>query len=100
MLRRVPADLLERIDSALREFLGGASPALTDIANDLLPLSDVASEFLLGGGKRLRPRFCYWAARAVGAPDDDAFVRAAASLELLQACALVHDDVIDRSATR
>jgi len=27
-------------------------------------------------------------------------VRAAASLELLQACALVHDDVIDRSATR
>jgi geranylgeranyl diphosphate synthase type I len=27
-------------------------------------------------------------------------VQAAASLELLQACALVHDDVIDRSATR
>ena len=56
--------------------------------------------FVLGGGKRLRPAFCYWGARAVGAPDSEALVRAAASLELLQACALVHDDVIDRSATR
>ena len=32
--------------------------------------------------------------------DSDALVRAAASLELLQACALIHDDVMDGSDTR
>jgi len=100
MLSRVPDDLRERIAGALHEFVSTATPQLDDIGDELRPLTAAATEFVLGGGKRLRPRFCYWAARAVGAPDDDAIVRAAASLELLQACALVHDDVIDRSATR
>ena len=61
---------------------------------------------LLAGGKRLRPAFCYWGWRgAKDAPDnlpelDDAALRAAASLEFLQGCALIHDDVMDGSDTR
>jgi geranylgeranyl diphosphate synthase type I len=100
MLRRVPAELVDRVNAALRAFVDDAAPELDAVGEELRPLTEAAREFVLGGGKRLRPRFCYWAARAVGAADDDAIVRAAASLELLQACALVHDDVIDRSATR
>jgi geranylgeranyl diphosphate synthase type I len=96
----VAADLRERVDAALREFIAGAVPQLDAIGDELHALTDTAARFVLDGGKRLRPAFCYWGARAVGAPDTDAIVRAAASLELLQACALVHDDVIDRSATR
>jgi geranylgeranyl diphosphate synthase type I len=100
MLRRVPEDLRERIDAALREFVEAGATELDAIGDELLPLTAAASQFVLGAGKRLRPAFCYWGARAVGAPDSEALVRAAASLELLQACALIHDDVIDRSATR
>jgi geranylgeranyl diphosphate synthase, type I len=100
MLTGVPDDLRERVGRALQEFVSTATPPLDEIGDELRPLTAAATDFVLGGGKRLRPRFCYWAARAVGAPDDDTIVRAAASLELLQACALVHDDVIDRSATR
>jgi geranylgeranyl diphosphate synthase type I len=96
----VPAVLRDRIDAALREFLDTSVPSLEAIGDEMPPLTGAAREFVLSGGKRLRPAFCYWAARAVGAPDSDALVRAAASLEWLQACALVHDDVIDRSATR
>jgi geranylgeranyl diphosphate synthase, type I len=96
----MPAALRDRIDAALGEFLAGATPELDDIGDELHALTQTATRFVLDGGKRLRPAFCYWGARAVGAPDSDAIVRAAASLELLQACALVHDDVIDRSATR
>jgi geranylgeranyl diphosphate synthase type I len=96
----VASDLRQRVDDALREFFAGAAPALDAIGAELEPLTDTAARFVLDGGKRLRPAFCYWGARAVGAADSDALVRAAASLELLQACALVHDDVIDRSATR
>jgi geranylgeranyl diphosphate synthase type I len=96
----VAAELRERVDAELRAFLADAAPALNEIGDELAPLTETATRFVLDGGKRLRPAFCYWGARAVGAPDSDAIVRAAASLELLQACALVHDDVIDRSATR
>ncbi|MDH4170434.1 MAG: polyprenyl synthetase family protein [Acidimicrobiia bacterium] len=56
---------------------------------------------VLGGGKRLRPAFCAWAAAAAGGSvDDDAVVDAGAALELLHAFALVHDDVMDGSDRR
>jgi geranylgeranyl diphosphate synthase type I len=66
-------------------------------------VSTAVTDFLLDGGKRLRPAFAYWGWRGAGAADDvddDAMVRAAAALELLHACALIHDDVMDGSDTR
>jgi geranylgeranyl diphosphate synthase type I len=58
-------------------------------------------EFVLSGGKRLRPAFAYWGWRAVADADPDSgMLRLFSALELLHACALVHDDVIDASATR
>jgi geranylgeranyl diphosphate synthase type I len=59
---------------------------------------------VLRGGKRLRPLFAYWGYRAVTPspedPVDDEILLLFSALELLHACALVHDDVIDDSATR
>ncbi len=92
--------LRERVDTALREFLTPALSPLRDIGEELSTVADALAQFVLSGGKRLRPAFCYWAARAAGHEDSDALVRAAASLELLQGSALVHDDVIDHSDTR
>jgi geranylgeranyl diphosphate synthase type I len=60
-------------------------------------------EFVLRGGKRLRPLFAYWGWRAVAPRGESANAEVLllfAALELLHACALVHDDVIDESATR
>ncbi|MEU3660510.1 polyprenyl synthetase family protein [Streptomyces sp. NPDC032940] len=53
------------------------------------------------GGKRLRTAFahCGWRA-AGGSGDATAVLRTGAALELLQACALVHDDVMDGSVQR
>ncbi len=65
----------------------------------------VLEDFVLRGGKRIRPAFAYWGWRAVaaepgpGAVPDEA-MRLFSALELLQACALIHDDVIDASDTR
>jgi geranylgeranyl diphosphate synthase type I len=94
------ADLRDRVDKALRDFLGSALPPLAAVADELGPMAEATESFVLDGGKRLRPLFCYWGYRATGAPDADHIIVAAAALELLQACALVHDDVIDRSDTR
>src|SRR5690606_7211191 len=53
------------------------------------------------GGKRLRTAFawCGWRA-AGGSGDGGAVLRTGAALELLQACALIHDDVMDGSPLR
>ena len=87
------------VDEVLGAFLAEQSEVLLSVSPELRPLVDLAGSYL-AGGKRLRPSFCYWGWRAAGAEDNDAIIRAAASLELLQACALIHDDVMDASDTR
>ncbi|WP_238348570.1 polyprenyl synthetase family protein [Ornithinimicrobium pratense] len=59
-------------------------------------------EHLLSGGKRLRAAFLYWGWRALGGEreDDAAAVRASSSMEIFQAAALLHDDVMDNSDLR
>ena len=58
-------------------------------------------DLVLSDAKRIRPAFCFWGyVAAGGATDDPGVIDAGAALELLQACALVHDDVMDGSATR
>jgi geranylgeranyl diphosphate synthase type I len=56
---------------------------------------------VLEGGKRLRPAFCHWGfVGSGGDPIDARIVDAGAAFELLQAFALMHDDVMDGSSTR
>ncbi len=66
---------------------------------------DLLIGFVMRGGKRLRPEFLWCGWLAAGGSDDDtsetdAIYRVGAALELIQACALIHDDVIDRSDSR
>jgi geranylgeranyl diphosphate synthase type I len=84
---------------ALELFLARQRGTLAAVGDDLLPCLDVMAG-LLAGGKRLRPAFCYWGWRAAGGADCPEIYAAAASLELLQASALVHDDVMDASDIR
>lgn len=74
------------------------------MGDDYDALIAALEDFVLRGGKRLRPAFAYWGYRAVTPdprqPVGDGTLRLFSSLELLHACALVHDDVIDDSATR
>ena len=92
-------DVRELTEGALRDFLAGQALQLDEISADLRPLLDAARR-MLGTGKRLRPAFCYWGWRGAGAEAGPEVVRAAAALELLQASALIHDDVMDASDTR
>jgi geranylgeranyl diphosphate synthase type I len=93
------ADLRQRVQKSLNAFLAGQLPALDRISEELSPLTDALAD-LLAGGKRLRPAFCYWGFRGAGGEDGDEVIEAAAALELFQACALIHDDVMDGSDTR
>jgi geranylgeranyl diphosphate synthase type I len=96
--------LRRRIDAALSAFAQREVERLQALDVDLTPLADSARDFVMAGGKRLRPLFCYWSWRATAGGSSpaaqDAVIAAAASLELVQACALAHDDVIDASDSR
>ncbi len=93
------ADLRARVGKALEGFVDRQRVRLDEVGEELREVSAALDE-LLSGGKRLRPSFCWWGARGSGLADSDELVTAAASLELLQACALVHDDVMDGSDIR
>ncbi|MEC3895593.1 MULTISPECIES: polyprenyl synthetase family protein [Nocardiopsis] len=88
------------VDRELSVFCADHRGRLLEIGDELAPAMD-ALETMVSGGKRLRPTFAYWGWRGAGGADrDERMIRAASSLEFLQACALVHDDVIDNSDTR
>jgi geranylgeranyl diphosphate synthase, type I len=92
-------DLRSRVQKTLDGFLARQLPVLDEVSDELAELVEALAD-LMHGGKRLRPAFCYWGWRGAGGQDREEIAEAAASLELLQACALVHDDVMDRSDTR
>lgn len=84
----------------LTDFLAEQTHYLGEIGTELIPAAEAINAFLLDGGKRLRPLFAYCGYVSAGGKDDDAIIRAISSLELLQGCALIHDDLIDASDTR
>jgi geranylgeranyl diphosphate synthase type I len=92
-------DLRTRVHKELETFIEGQQHVLDSVGAELLPMLD-AARALLAGGKRLRPAFAYWGWRGAGGADCPEIVPAVAALELLQACALIHDDVMDGSDTR
>jgi geranylgeranyl diphosphate synthase type I len=106
------ADLRRRVRRALATFLHRQRGVLAGIDDALLPVADAIEAFVLGGGKRLRPAFAYWAYRGAGGTDrpgdavqhgedsGDVVVATLAALELVQASALIHDDLMDDSDTR
>jgi len=94
------ADLRARVDKALAAFLAEQTSRLIGIDPALGAVAEALDDFVLGGGKRLRPAFAYWGYRGAGGADCDHVVSAVSALELVQASALIHDDLMDRSDTR
>lgn len=96
-----PHSLSRDISTTLEQFISKKRTQFAPLGADLVPLFDLAEQ-AVAGGKRLRPAFAYWGWRAAGGSltQVDAIVTAAAAIELVHASALVHDDVIDGSATR
>jgi geranylgeranyl diphosphate synthase type I len=92
-----------RVQAALTEALDAQAERLTPLGDDAERLLAQARTSV-AGGKMFRASFCWWGHHAVAAPADpehsDAVIRACASLELLHASALVHDDLMDASDTR
>ncbi|MEJ2870842.1 polyprenyl synthetase family protein [Actinomycetospora sp. OC33-EN08] len=105
-LEEVESDLPAAVTEELGRFLAARRETCADLAPEFVDAVDDLSAMALGGGKRLRPTFAWWGWRgASGAdredgPSPDVVLRTVSALELVQACALVHDDLIDDSDLR
>src|SRR4051794_23473387 len=89
------------VEGRLAEVLDLEARRWADLSPDLQWPLDSLRRMVLAGGKRLRPAFCHWAFVGAGGRADDPDLRdAGAALELLHVFALMHDDVMDDSATR
>ena len=90
-----------KIDAHLQATLDGYRQDWANFDPMLSDTVDLLSTLVLAGGKRVRPAMAYWGfVGAGGDPEDPAIVAIGSALELLQAFALFHDDVMDGSLTR
>jgi geranylgeranyl diphosphate synthase, type I len=90
-----------RVEARLTALLDCEDERWATVDRELLVPLGLLRRLVESGGKRLRPAFCHWAFVGMGGdPDDPRVVDAGAALEMLHAFALVHDDVVDDSATR
>lgn len=84
------AEGIELVEARLAGLLSSREPLLTEVAT-----------YLVGsGGKRVRPAVMLLVYRACGGRERDDIVDMATALELIHSATLLHDDIIDDSATR
>jgi geranylgeranyl diphosphate synthase type I len=89
------------VEGRLRTFLAEEKERWTAFDPELAAPIEALTQLVLAGAKRLRPAFCHWGfVAAGGSPADPVVVEAGAAFELLQAFALIHDDVMDGSSIR
>ncbi|MFI6564293.1 polyprenyl synthetase family protein [Streptomyces sp. NPDC050534] len=101
--RAVDANVAGAVRGVLAESLDRRMSAAESI--DPLFAKDLAArvaDFTQDGGKLTRSRFVWWSMRACGGGSSvsRATLRIASALELIQTCALVHDDVMDAAPVR
>ena len=91
---------LQAVEEELRALLGRSRNEMATLAPEAAVLVDEVARLVEAGGKRIRPLFTYWGYRAGGGEGIADIARMGAAVELLHTCALIHDDLIDRSETR
>ncbi len=106
-LKDVPA----AVDRALDAYFDHSAAEFSAIAPEFNDAMAVLRGFVMGGGKRVRPTFAWAGFRAglegggadgssIQDVDPASVLLALSALEFVQACALIHDDIIDESDTR
>lgn len=103
-VEHLPADLgpiARRVEARVSQLLDAEDVRWAAVEPVVLDPLAALRALVMAGGKRLRPAFCHWGFVAGGGdPDDPRSTEAGAALEMLQAFALIHDDVMDGSAVR
>jgi geranylgeranyl diphosphate synthase type I len=89
------------VEQRLAELFRAEATRWEAVDPSLRSLVEILADFVLGGGKRVRPLVVHLGfVGAGGDPGDARVTELGAAIELLHAFALLHDDVMDGSAMR
>lgn len=95
-----PEGFVAAVGDRLADVLQAQRDRAVQISASAAPMVEAIAA-LATGGKRMRALLCWWGWRGAGGdPADERILDAAVALELFQAAALIHDDIVDRSDTR
>lgn len=99
--------LVHDVEHTLHRYFALRQPELERIGQPAVQAVDFLRGLVFGGGKRIRPAYTIAGFAAAGGFTDssthvdyEALLQIASAFELIQACALAHDDIIDASDTR
>lgn len=87
------------VDERMGALVNEAAADLRQVDPELVPVADELQQWVSGGGKRLRPILVVVGHELAGGAQDNV-LGAAVAVELVHTWALLHDDLIDASATR
>jgi len=93
-------DYTPKVESVLRRFCDEKIKEASRIDERYASLWQEIKQYLMNGGKRMRPRLVLLAYEAYEGKEAEKIIPIAAAWELLHACLLVHDDIIDRDLVR
>ena len=88
------------LERDLHAWLGDKQRELTAEVGAAAELTSRLDQYVLRGGKRLRPALVFYSYQACGGSSRDAVMPAALSVEFLHTYLLIHDDIMDRAPTR
>ncbi len=90
----------KRLDPFLEEYFFAKSEQAKKIDPLAAQTVEIIKNFVMSGGKRIRPALVYYGYLAAGGKDEVEIVKASMSIELAHSFLLIHDDIIDRDNTR
>lgn len=93
-------DCAEQVNRVLHDFCKSQIIQAGKIDARYARLWQAIDVYLQAGGKRIRPYLMLLAYEAYGGEVTEGAIKVAAAWELLHACLLIHDDIIDRDLTR
>ncbi|HIW96558.1 MAG TPA: polyprenyl synthetase family protein [Candidatus Corynebacterium gallistercoris] len=102
------SDVPKAVHGRLASYLAESTSEFQHIGTPATTSMNVLKDFIMGGGKRVRSTFAWAGIRAglesTSAPvdelDTESLLTAISAFEFIQACALIHDDIVDQSDTR
>lgn len=90
----------KRLDPFLEEYFLVKSEQAKKIDPLAAQTVEVIRNFVMSGGKRIRPALVYYGYLAAGGKDNKEIIKASMAIELAHSFLLIHDDIIDRDETR
>jgi geranylgeranyl diphosphate synthase, type II len=95
------AEFKAKVEARLIDYCRHNHSLAHKIGDGYVYLWEEIQTYLLGGGKRFRPYLFYLSNTAFGGKQSqEAIIQVACAWELIHACLLIHDDIIDRENVR